>query len=251
MKTNNNTILITGGATGIGLALADIFIQGGNNVIICGRRQEKLLEAQSRFPEIHTKVCDVSDSCNRQTLFEWVTEKFPGFNILVNNAGIQKQIDFTKRVEQQPAGENEIAINFSAPVELSALFIPHLLKQEEAAIVNVSSGLGFVPLAMIPVYCATKAALHSFSWSLRHQLRQTSIKVFEVIPPTVDTELDRGAREKRRQENRGISPIDVAEATLAGLAKDEFEITIGQSQGLRTRTPQEAEELFQRMNGNW
>ena len=251
MKTNNNTILITGGATGIGLALADIFIQGGNNVIICGRRQEKLLEAQSRFPEIHTNVCDVSDLSNRQALFAWVTGKFPGLNILVNNAAIQKQIDFTKGMDQQLVGENEIAINFSAPVELSALFIPHLMKQEEAAIVNVSSGLGFVPLAIMPVYCATKAALHSFSWSLRHQLCKTSIKVFEVIPPTVDTELDRGAREKRKQEYRGIPPIDVAEATLAGLAMDEFEITIGQSQGLRTRTPQEAEELFQRMNGNW
>jgi uncharacterized oxidoreductase len=251
MKTSHNTILITGGATGIGLALAGIFIHGGNDVIICGRRQEKLFEAQSRFPEIHTRVCDVSDYSNRQALFEWVIGRFPGLNILVNNAAIQKQMDFTKGVEQQLPGENEIAINFIAPVELSALFIPHLMKQEEAAIVNVSSGLGFVPLSRMPVYCATKAAMHSFSWSLRHQLSKTNIKVFELIPPTVDTELGRGAREKRKQEYRGIPPIDVAEATLAGLAKDEFEITIGQSQGLRTHTVQEAEELFQRMNGNW
>ena len=251
MKINNNTILITGGATGIGLALTDIFVRSGNKVIICGRRQEKLLEAQSRFPAIHTKVCDVSDLRDRQRLFEWVAGNFPGLNILVNNAAIQKQIDFIKGADPQLTGENEIAINFSAPVELSALFIPHLMEQEEAAIVNVSSGLGFVPLAIMPVYSATKAALHSFSWSLRRQLRKTRIKVFEVIPPTVDTELDRGAREKRKQEHRGIPPIDVAEATLAGLAKDEYEITIGQSQDLRNRTPWEAEELFERMNGNW
>ena len=116
---------------------------------------------------------------------------------------------------------------------------------------NVSSGLGFVPLTIMPVYCATKAAIHSFSWSLRHQLRKTKVKVFEVIPPTVDTELDRGARGQRRQEYRGISPDDVAEATLSGLAKDEYEIAVGQAQGLRTGTRQEAEQIFQRMNGNW
>ena len=142
-------------------------------------------------------------------------------------------------------------INFSAPVHLSALFIPHLLKQEEAAIVNVSSGLGFVPLTIMPVYCATKAALHSFSLSLRRQLRQTNVRVFEIIPPTVDTELDRGARGQRRQAYRGIPPTEVAEAALAGLAKNEFEIAVGQAQGLRSGTRKEAEQIFQRMNGNW
>ncbi|HEX7540572.1 MAG TPA: SDR family NAD(P)-dependent oxidoreductase, partial [Anaerolineales bacterium] len=133
----------------------------------------------------------------------------------------------------------------------SALFIPHLMKQGEAAIVNISSGLGFIPLTIMPVYCATKAALHSFSWSLRHQLRKTKVKVFEVIPPTVDTALDGGAREQRRQEYRGIPPAEVAEATLYGLKKDEYEIAVGQAQGLRTGTRQEAEQIFQRMNGNW
>jgi uncharacterized oxidoreductase len=182
MKTTNNTILITGGATGIGLALTEVFLREGNQVLVCGRREEKLLEA---------------------------------------------------------------------PVHLSALFIPHLMKQEEAAIVNVSSGLGFIPLTIVPVYCATKAAIHSFSWSLRHQLRKTSVRVFEVILPTVDTELDRGARGRRRQEYRGIPASEVAEATLAGLAKDESEIAVGQAQGLRAGTRQQAGQIFQRMNGNW
>lgn len=251
MKTKTNTILITGGATGIGLALTEAFLRSGNQVIICGRRQQKLLEAQNKYPQVHTRVCDVSDDSDRQALFDWVTGKFPGLNVVVNNAGIQLQVDFTQGVHGHANIENEIAINFSGPVQLAALFISHLTVQDEAAIVNVTSGLGFVPLAMLPVYCATKAALHSFSWSLRHQLRKTSIKVFEVIPPTVDTELDRGALAQRRQGYRGIPPLEVAEATLAGLAKDEFEITIGESQGLRTRTPQQAEELFQQMNGNW
>ena len=251
MKTTDNTILITGGATGIGLALAEAFLRTGNQVLICGRRKERLLAAQGKFPKIQFKVCDVADAGERQALFEWSTANFPDLNILVNNAGVQRQIDFTKGTEDLISGDDEIQTNFSAPVQLSALFIPHLIKQEDAAIVNVSSGLGFVPLTIMPVYCATKAAIHSFSWSLRHQLRKTKVKVFEVIPPTVDTELDRGARGQRRQEYRGISPDDVAEATLSGLAKDEYEIAVGQAQGLRTGTRQEAEQIFQRMNGNW
>jgi uncharacterized oxidoreductase len=251
MKTTENIILITGGATGIGLALSDVFLRAGNKVIICGRRNEKLLEAQEKFPNIQTKICDVSDPEDRASLYDWVMEYFPGLNIFINNAAIQKQIDFTKVSAKQSVAENEIAINFSAPFELSALFIPHLMKQKEAAIINVSSGLGFVPLTILPVYCATKAALHSFTWSLRHQLRKTSIKVFEIIPPTVDTDLDRGTRGQRRQEYRGISASEVADATMAGLTADNYEITIGQAKSLRTRTSQEAEQLFQQMNGNW
>ena len=251
MKTTDNTILITGGATGIGLALVEVFLREGNQVLICGRRRERLLQAQEKFPKIQFKVCDVADPRERQALFEWATTNFPGLNVLVNNAGIQRQIDFTKGTKELLSGEDEIQINFSAPVQLSALFVTTLIKQERAAIVNVSSGLGFVPLALVPVYCATKAALHSFSWSLRHQLRNTNVKVFEVIPPTVDTELDRGAREQRRQEYRGIPPADVAESTLAGLSKDDYEIAVGQAQGLRAGNRQEAEQIFQRMNGNW
>jgi len=251
MKTNNNTILITGGATGIGLALTEIFLQQDNCVIICGRRKEKLLEVQRKFPEVHIKVCDVADAGNRQALFEWATGKFPEMNVLINNAGIQRQIDFSRGRNQLVVGEDEIAINFSAPVHLSALFIPHLMEKAEAAIMNVSSGLGFVPLTIMPVYCATKAALHSFSWSLRHQLRKTNVRVFEVIPPMVDTELDRGARGERRQDYRGVPSSEVAEATLAGMVKEEFEIAIGQAQGLRMLTRQEAEQIFQRMNGSW
>lgn len=251
MKTTNNTILITGGATGIGLALTEVFSREGNRVIICGRRKENLLSVQGKFPKIKFKVCDVADAGERQALFEWTIVNFPDLNILVNNAGIQRQIDFTKGTRDLLNGDDEIQINFSAPVQLSALFIPHLMKQGEAAIVNISSGLGFIPLTIMPVYCATKAALHSFSWSMRHQLRKTKVKVFEVIPPTVDTELDGGAREQRRQEYRGIPPVEVAEATLAGLRKDEYEIAVGQAQGLRAGTRQEAEQIFQRMNGNW
>ena len=251
MKTINNTILITGGATGIGLSLAEVFLKAGNHVIICGRRREKLLEARSRFPQLQIKVCDVASGKQRQALLDWSVKNNPGLNILVNNAGIQRQIGLTSGVDELLSGEDEIKINFSAPVYLSTLFIPHLKKQPEAAIINVSSGLGFVPLTIVPIYCATKAAIHSFTVSLRHQLRRTSIKVFEIIPPTVDTDLDRGARAGRRQEYRGIPPMEVAEAALAGIARDEVEIAVGQAQGLHSVIGPQADAIFQRMNGNW
>ena len=179
MKISGNTILITGGATGIGFALADVFSEAGNEVIICGRRLEKLDQAKRRLPRVKAIQCDISDAKDRSALFNWTVKNFPTLNILVNNAGIQRQIDFRKGTKPLSGGEDEIETNFRAPVHLAALFIPHLKKQQEAAIVNISSGLAFIPLAAVPVYCATKAAIHSFSLSLRHQLRETSIKVFE------------------------------------------------------------------------
>ena len=122
------------------------------------------------------------------------------------------------------------------------------MKQKESAIINVSSGLGFVPLAICPVYCATKAAVHSFCISLRHQLKNTSIKVFEIIPPIVDTELDKGARDKRGQEDRGIPPSEVAVAALKGIEKDEFEIAVGMAQNLRKGARANPEQTFNNMN---
>jgi uncharacterized oxidoreductase len=157
-------------------------------------------------------------------------------------------IDFKQGPSELVSGEDEIETNLAAPIHLSACFIPLLAGQKEAAIVNVSSGLGFIPLAIMPVYCATKAALHSFSWSLRHQLRSTCIKVFEVIPPTTDTELDHGARGRRGQTDRGIPPSEVARATLNGLLKDEFEIAVAMAVGLKKGARENPEEIFQNMN---
>jgi uncharacterized oxidoreductase len=195
-------------------------------------------------------VCDVAEVKERKVLFERMTSNYPELNILVNNAGIKREVDSTKGATDLMHGEDEIQINFSAPVQLTALFIHHLMKIGESAIVNILSGLGFIPLTIVPIYCATKAAIHSFTWSLRYQLRKTSIKVFEVIPPTMNTELDRGARDRRKQEYRGIPAAEVAKATLVDLAKDDYEIAIGQAQGLREGTRQESEQIFQRMNGH-
>ena len=133
------------------------------------------------------------------------------------------------------------------PVYLSAHFIPLLSKQKEAAVVNISSGLAFAPLAIMPINCATKAAVHSFSMSLRHQLRSTPIKVFEVIPPTTDTELDKSARNARGQTDRGIPPSEVAKATLEGMKQDLFEIAVGRAKGLMMGARENPEELFHNM----
>jgi uncharacterized oxidoreductase len=249
MKVTGNTILITGGATGIGLALAESFLQAGNTVLVCGRRSEKLEQARLFLPALHTLQCDVAQVAERQALNDYAFSHFPTLNVVVNNAGIQKRVDLRAWDEALLSGEDEIEINLKAPIHLSTLFIPHLLHQSEAAILNISSGLGFIPLAFMPVYCATKAAIHSFSLSLRRQLRDTPVKVFEIIPPTTDTELDRGARSRRGQADRGIPPKEVAQATLQALAADEYEFAVGRAQGLRQGARTEPEEFFKRMNG--
>lgn len=249
MNTTRNTVLITGGATGIGYCLAEEFLKAGNKVIICGRREQKLNEAKRKLPEIHTYVCDVSSPYEREALYNWVTSNFKDINILVNNAGIQLMIDLKAGLRDLRANENELDINLGSTIHLSAYFIPEFMKRSEAAIINVSSGLGFVPIAIMPVYCATKAAIHSFTISLRHQLKNTSVKVFEIIPPTVDTDLDKGARARRGQAFRGIPPSEVAVSTMAALAKDEFEHGVDQAQNLVAAASQSGfYEQFNRMN---
>lgn len=248
MKINGNTVLITGGATGIGFALAEAFVREDNEVIICGRRENKLREAKSKLPQIHTKICDLSKGKERAALYNWIKSNNIDINILVNNAGIQRMVDFKKGIFNLAESENEIEINLTAPIHLSAYFIPDLLRQKESAIINVSSGLAFVPIAVMPIYCATKAAMHSFSVSIRHQLRNTSIKVFEVIPPMVDTELDKGARGERRQMDKGIPPAEVAKATLKALEENEYETAIGMAQNLRMGARNNPEKIFQSIN---
>jgi len=249
MKLTGNTLLITGGGTGIGLALAGALLKEGNKVLICGRRENKLREAQEQFPNLQIKACDLTQEKDRRILGDWAVSN--GVNILVNNAGMQREVNFKHGIEPLEEGDNEIRCNLEGPVYLTALLTPHLMIQEEAAIVNVSSGLGFVPLAIMPLYCATKAALHSFSISLRRQLAGTAVKVFEVIPPTVNTELDRGARAKRGQKDLGIPASQVAAEVLKGLSEDHWEIPVGQGAGLMGAAKGDFEQAFNRMNGNF
>jgi len=251
MEISGNTVLITGGATGIGYAFAESFLADKNEVIICGRREGRLLEAQKKHRELHIEVCDVADEVDRNSLVERVTSKFSNLNILVNNAGIQRDVDFTKGVDEFLAGENEIKINLEAPIILSGMFIPFLTGKKGAAIINVSSGLGFIPAARMPVYSATKAGLHAFSMALRHQLAKTGIKVFEVVPPGVDTELNPEGRAKRGNYKAGVTSEEFVAAVMKGLRDDVFEIGYGMTEGSIKASRAELDESFKRMNSRW
>jgi len=188
MKTTAQTILVTGGASGIGLALAERFLSAGNTVIAVGRRRDKLEEAKAKHPALHVRACDVADPGQRIALRDWAVKEFPQVNVLINNAGVQQRLDL-RAPQDWEALRAELAINLDAPIHLANLFAAHFLKQPQAAIVNVTSGLSFSPLANVPVYSATKAALRSFTLSLRHQFAGTPIEVVEIIPPAVDTDL--------------------------------------------------------------
>ncbi len=246
MKISGNIILITGGATGIGFALANAFAGSGNKVLICGRRQGRLAEAKKALPGIEIFQCDISKEEGREALYEWATSNFPGLNVLINNAGIQRPINFKNGMADLLNNEDEVEINLRSQIYLSARFIPFLLKCDTAGIANVSSGLGFVPLARFPVYSATKAAIHSFTKTLRYQLRDTKIKVFEIIPPTVyDTELKGKSIEKVAWT---VSASEVARATLDGMENDRYEITLGPSTQWVEGTNKDREDIFNNMN---
>jgi len=173
----------------------------------------------------------------------WLESRFPTLNILINNAGIQRSIDFLRGSRDLRYVDEEIATNLAAPIHLAAMLIPALRKRRKAAIVNISSGLGFTPLAQVPVYCATKAALHSWSLSLRHQLRETRVRVFEIAPPMVATDLG-GRRRRPEEKDRAMSAEALARATVKALETDDYEVAVGAAAGLR----EQRERLFSRMN---
>ena len=177
MKISNNKILITGGASGIGLGLTERFINDNNTVIICGRRADVLQEIKEKFPTVITKVCDLSSETQRVELFNWINANHNDLNVLVNNAGIQNWMNISD-AEFYVKANSEITINVLAPVHLTSMFtqLPAL-----DTIMNVTSGLAFVQLAKVPVYCATKAFFHSYTKSLRYQLKDKNIEVIEIM----------------------------------------------------------------------
>lgn len=243
MKTSGNTVLITGGGTGIGLALTEALVRRGNEVIICGRRRDRLHAAKKRMPEIHVRVCDVSVARSRRALVDWLLSDFKMLNVLINNAGIQRSVNFLRGSRDLGDADEEVATNLTAPLHLSALLIPRLRRKKEAAIVNISSGLAFTPLAAVPVYCATKAAIHSLSLCLRHQLRDTSVRVFEIAPPMVATGL--GGNRRRPDDGRHVMSAEaVAAGVLDALERNEEEVALGTAAGLRAQR----EALFSVIN---
>jgi uncharacterized oxidoreductase len=243
MQATGNTILITGGTSGIGLAFAEEFLRLGNKVIICGRRKHRLEEIKQKRPGIITLLSDVANVHDRQALTTEVLSNHPDVNILINNAGVQLLTDLTKPVDLKRVN-SEVETNFIAPIHLASLFAQHLATKNEAAIINISSGLAFVPLAFMPVYCATKAAIHSLTLSLRHQLRNTSIKVFEIAPPAVDTELGSDRREDKTQSHGGLPVADFIREAIEAIKNDLLEAAIAGAKNSREKR----EALFGIMN---
>ena len=251
MDISGNTVLITGGSSGIGCAMAEAFLAAGSEVLICGRREDRLLEAQKKHPGLQVRTCDVAVDRQRTELVEWAVAKFGTLNVLVNNAGVQRDVDFTKGIAEFLAGDNEIRINLEAPILLAGQLVPHLGGKKGAAIINVSSGLGFVPAARMPVYSASKAGLHAFSMALRKQLLPVGIKVFEVVPPAVDTELNPQGRAKRGAFKANLTATEFVAAVMKGLASDVLEIGYGMTEGFIRASRADLDKAFQQMNGQW
>ncbi len=248
MRLTGNTVLITGGSSGIGYSLAKAFLDRGNCVIICGRSEEKLLAVQQAYPEIRIRVCDVSDDEDRRALCSWVTDHYPDLNVLINNAGIQRDIDFNRGADDLTAGPSEIDININGPVYLSAYLVPHLKTQKDSVIINNSSCLAFTPMARVPIYCATKAFLHNFTLSLRFQLHQSGIKVFEILPPRVKTELNIAARRKMGYADTGVDSDEFVSAVMGGLENDVLEIEYPEAISVIHASRAELDEMFMSIN---
>ena len=189
MNITGNTILITGGGSGIGRGLAEALQAAGNQIIITGRRRQALEETVAANPGMAFKVLDVDDAGAIRAFAAQVVKDHPGLNVLINNAGIMRAENLLAEPFDLTDSEAIITTNLLGPIRLTAALLPHLRQQAQASIINVSSGLAFLPLAMTPTYCATKAAIHSYSQSLRHQLRGTSVQVIELAPPAVATDL--------------------------------------------------------------
>lgn len=222
MKPNGHTVLITGGATGIGFALAKQFHAAGNQVILVGRREDMLQQAAAQLSGCRFAAADIAHADDRARLLR----DFPDVNILINNAAIQ----FTKPLLEQTEAEieQELSINLTAPVLLTKAFLPQLLNQTASAVINVSSGLAIVPKETCALYCTSKAGLHSFSQVLRWQMEGTSVRVFEILPPMVATPLSQG----KGHANLKISPDELAAEFWRGFLRDHYEIMAGKTKWL-------------------
>lgn len=229
MKLSNNTVLITGGSGGIGLEFAKQLLDLGNTVIITGRNQAKLDLAKKQYPALHTFKSDVANPDDIRALYSAVVSQFPALNILINNAGIMKATTFYKSEEDLTSLTQEITTNLNGPIWMSHQFIPHLKKQKAAAILNVTSLLGIVPLPISPVYSATKAGLSSFTTSLREQLKRTSIKVFELAPPATQTDLVEVFDKEDAKDFKMLSSEKLVKAAIDGMLNDSYEIRPGQT----------------------
>jgi len=239
MKLTNNKILITGGASGIGFGLTERFIQENNTVIICGRRETALQEVKEKFPSVITKVCDLSIEEERIELYKWISKNHSDLNVLVNNAGIQNWMSISDDNFYEKAS-TEVNTNILAPIHLTNLFIG--LKSLDT-IINVTSGLAFVQLSKVPVYCATKAFFHSFTLSLRHMLKSKNIEVIEMIPPALNTDLGgKGLHDGQPAVS------DFVNTVFKQMEEGKTTLTFGFSDALAKSTPDIINDTFNKMN---
>lgn len=231
MKMSGNTILITGGTSGIGHALALQLLARGNTVLISSRSDERLSIARETLPGVHGFVCDQSEPAAIARLYDETTAAFPALNILINNAGIGLKRNLNDARVPLEELETEMRTNVIGPIQLNKQFLPQLKRQKVAAIVNVTSGLAFVPMAPKPIYSATKAAMHAYTMSLRVQLKHSSVRVIELAPPATDTAFNHGQEDMNTAHV--MSAAAVAEAAIRGLEKGRDEILPGASKLLR------------------
>jgi uncharacterized oxidoreductase len=241
MNLSNNKILITGGASGIGLGLTERFIQENNTVIICGRRESVLEEVKTKFPSVIIKVCDLSIEQERIALYKWITENHPDLNVLINNAGIQKWVSVTD-ADFYESMKTEISTNIEAPLHLTSLFIQ---LKSLTTVMNVTSGLAFSPFAKVPVYSATKAFFRSFTLSLRHLLKEKNIEVIEVIPPALNTDLGGIGLHDAHP-----SVSDFIVSIFEQLKEGRTELTFGTSETRLNASVPELKASFNALHGN-
>ena len=226
MKLSNRTILVTGGASGIGLAFAAEFIELGNEVIAVGRRREALEAAKARLPTLHILVADVSDLASVRGLAATMAERFPKLDVLMNNAGIMRYHNLARPGDDLVGLTAEVDTNLTGLIRLTAALMGQLTANH-GAVINVGSGLGWVPLPASPIYCATKAAVHSYTISLRLQLREAGVEVVELIPPATDTDFNRDLPPDANVKLISVDTL-VAQA-LPGLLRGDPEINVGQA----------------------
>ncbi len=225
MKLNGDTVLITGGSDGIGYALASM-LAADNTVIICGRDEARLKRARQRIGEVHTEVCDVTDAAQRQAMVQRLLEMYPQLNVLINNAGGKQPTDLLSDQGLHHAMARDLALNFEAPVAFSIDLLPHLVSRPRAAIINITTGLVHLPKVEQVFYCAAKAALHSYTRSLRWELRASRVRVHEVLLPLVNTNFHQG---ELPETIRAIGPEEAARQALKGIRRGKAEVYVGKA----------------------
>lgn len=233
MKLENNTILITGGTSGFGFLFASQLLALGNTVIITGRNAQKLAETKQKLPSVHTIQSDVSKPDDIMSLYKQVTQQFPDLNILINNAGEMRKISLHEAHDLSDI-TREIEINLMGPIRMVQQFLPHLKTKASAGIINVTSGIALMPFPISPIYGASKSGLRSYTQSLRVQLKNTNVKVFELVAPGSSTPLnDKFMGGENFSSSMLMAPEKIVEAALKGLKKDKYEVYPGLAKVMR------------------